>query len=118
MGGSLYDVAWANGATAWDTAYANGWTEWTGSGAASTAKMPCYAPGSPVGAYLGGDQAYMMMAWGEGKDPTGAPCRLPCSAAPACSRAFSSCFARGAFAAALCQRPGGCVPAWIQSRCD
>lgn len=76
-GTNLFQVAWANGATVWDTAHVSNWTAPSN----GSVVLPCYAEGSPVGAgsdrqpYLGGDQAFLMMAWGTSDDPTGAPGR-------------------------------------------
>ena len=79
---NLFDVAASNGATVWDTSYLNP------SPLGSSAKLPCYKAGSPVGNYLGGDAAYMMNAWGNG--------RLAGARPPACvlGRFVSSCSAK------------------------
>ncbi|KAL4436932.1 hypothetical protein ABPG75_004071 [Micractinium tetrahymenae] len=63
-GTNIYSVSVAGGATVWDTAALNGWTGINQ--AATNVQLPCYQPGSPVDGYLGGDMAYMMVAWGNG----------------------------------------------------
>jgi len=50
------------GAAVWDTAFENNWTGQNGN--AQSVQLPCYQAESPVGGYTGGNQAYMMMAWG------------------------------------------------------
>ena len=96
---NLFDVATSNGATVWDTSYLNP------PPLGSSAKLPCYKAGSPVGAYLGGDAAYMMNAWGNGR-LAGArlpACLLGCSAlrfsataaALRCSASSSHCGGSG-----------------------
>lgn len=68
MGSNVFEAAWSGGATVWDVAYVNTWE-----GIGDTVELPCYVggSGSPVGGYLGGDQAYMMVAWGNAEDPKG-----------------------------------------------
>lgn len=63
---NIYSVAVAGNATVWDTAALNGWTGTNPD--ATSVKLPCYQAGSPVDGYLGGDMAYMMLAWSNGAD--------------------------------------------------
>ena len=53
----------------WDTAFLNP------SPLGSSVKLPCYKSGSPAGNYLGGDAAFDMNAWGNGR-LAGAPACL------------------------------------------
>ncbi len=92
-GTNVFNAALENGATVWDTlavsnlsgiGAASSWSAAAdGNGSAmpagnasvvapSKVALPCYLPGSPVGDYLGGDQAHKMMAWGDAQDPSGA----------------------------------------------
>lgn len=112
VGSNVYNVALENGATVWDTlavsnmsalGAASSWnTAAEGSSSSSSTAsgnwsaappgkvaLPCYLPGNPVGNYLGGDQAHMMMAWGDAQDPSGlwdVACQL--SQRGAASRSF------------------------------
>lgn len=40
---------------------------------AAQVNIPCYQDSSPVKDYLGGNQAYMMMAWSNANNDNGAP---------------------------------------------
>lgn len=91
VGSNVYNVALESGATVWDTlavsnmsalGAASSWSTAANSSSStatgnwsaappSKVALPCYLPGSPVGDYLGGDQAHMMMAWGDAQDPSG-----------------------------------------------
>lgn len=77
--------------------------------APSKVALPCYLPGSPVADYLGGDQAHMMMAWGNAQDIIGAGmwhARLAgilCVLWPCCCKATS-------VLCALKLQPACCVP--------
>lgn len=129
---NVYNVALENGATVWDTlavsnlssiAAASNWgvsvdgaTDGTTTAAGnlsavapSKVALPCYLPGSPVADYLGGDQAHMMMAWGNAQDIIGAGmwhARLAgilCVLWPCCCKATS-------VLCALKLQPACCVP--------
>lgn len=58
QGTNLFDVAASSGATIWDTLNSSAGAP------TNTAVVPCYAAGSPLDGYLGGNMAYGMSAWG------------------------------------------------------
>lgn len=73
-GTNIFDASVENGVTAWDTAAENPSIA-EGVATSETAQLPCYATGSPLGGYLGGDVAYQSLAWGNA-DGAGQPISL------------------------------------------